>query len=692
MGPAAAPMSGTAAATPRETSSATTAGVLRYLSEHGGEAAVAETLRRAGVAESVEALSAPAHWTSYDTRIRLFAAATEVLGDPRTMFEVGASALRSGLSPSLVLVIRSMGSPRQVFHKLPSAVLKFSTTSTLAVLESGATHATVSLTLHEGYEHSRLDCLYAQGLLTSVPVVFGLPPARIVHEACESDGHPTCLYRLTWQERSRLPWRRRRQDAADTELRALREQVRTLQSAATELVSSGDLDTVLDRIVARAAEAVLAPAYVLAVHPPAGGPPLVHSAGLSGEEAQRLAARLLAGEDGGSRTVVVDVASARRRHGRLAAVYRTDVRAMGDESSVLAAYAGHAAAALDLLLALEDARLHASRSGALLELAHELAVSADAREVCEVVAAALPRVVGCTSASVMLWDPAGGCLQGAAATGLDEDRRALFLGTPLRAEDVPEVVGMLTDGEPRFLSGHTASAGLRSLLAALQLTDVVAVPLVAGGSLLGVATASWGSGEAPPRLDGDVLARRRGVGDQATTALQNAQLLATVRHQATHDALTGLPNRVLFSEELDLRLAGTGPEEWLAVLFCDLDGFKQVNDGLGHAAGDELLRQVAARLRGVVRPQDTVGRLSGDEFALVLPGLAGPHDAAEFVARVRGCFAEPFRIEGTEVPAATSVGMAVAAGPGGTAEGLLRAADASMYQDKQRPASRTPVR
>src|SRR6185312_11076729 len=124
--------------------------------------------------------------------------------------------------------------------------------------------------------------------------------------------------------------------------------------------------------------------------------------------------------------------------------------------------------------------------------------------------------------------------------------------------------------------------------------------LLAGGSFLGVAAAGWRQGEAPESLEGDVLARLSGIADQAATALQKARLLETVRHQATHDALTGLPNRVLFVERLQAALGRTPADGHLAVLFCDLDLFKTVNDTLGHAAGDELLRQVAARLGSTV--------------------------------------------------------------------------------------------
>jgi diguanylate cyclase (GGDEF)-like protein len=357
---------------------------------------------------------------------------------------------------------------------------------------------------------------------------------------------------------------------------------------------------------------------------------------------------------------------------------------MGDESSMLAAYAGHAAAALDLIIALEDARKEAERAGALLELAHALSATTDAGAVSDVVSEALPRIVGCTSAGILMWDAATGSLRSHSSVGLSDGGSQLLHATTLRAEDVPELVGMLTDREPRILSSATSSPALQRLLLGVGTADVVAVPLLAGTTFLGVATAGWGAGQAPRQLDGDVLARLRGVGDQAATALQKARLLATVSHQATHDALTGLPNRVLFLERLVAAIPAATDRAHLAVLFCDLDRFKEVNDTFGHAAGDELLRQVAARLRGVVRPGDTVGRLSGDEFAVILPGLLAAGDARNLADRVAACFAEPFRLEGVDVEVGTSVGVAVhVVGSQGTAETLLREADAAMYRHKE---------
>ena len=261
----------------RETSSATTGLVLTYVRHHLGEDGVRRVLEAAGSPHTLAELSDPARWVSYETRVRLFEAATAAVGRPDTMFAVGASALRNGLSPTLTTVLRRLGSPRQVFRTLPRAVGKFSTTSTMRVLELGRTHASIRYELHEGFAPSRLDCLYAQGLFSVVPTVFGLPAARILHEECMADGHPACLYHVTWAGHTR--WRRRR-EMADPEVEVLRLQLEALQSVATDLVGSDNVEDVLQRITERAASAVLAPAYLLAVESPSTGDRLVFSAGL----------------------------------------------------------------------------------------------------------------------------------------------------------------------------------------------------------------------------------------------------------------------------------------------------------------------------------------------------------------------------------------------------------------------------
>src|SRR5688500_11219216 len=115
---------------------------------------------------------------------------------------------------------------------------------------------------------------------------------------------------------------------------------------------------------------------------------------------------------------------------------------------MLAAYAGHAAAALDLLIALENARLEAGRASALLDVAHQLAAASDAAAISHVVATALPRIVGCSRSSIMLWDPSAGVLRTAAAAGMSDEQYQVLASASIRPEDTPELVGMLTDPAP----------------------------------------------------------------------------------------------------------------------------------------------------------------------------------------------------------------------------------------------------
>ena len=153
-------------------------------------------------------------------------------------------------------------------------------------------------------------------------------------------------------------------------------------------------------------------------------------------------------------------------------------------------------------------------------------------------------------------------------------------------------------------------------------------------------------------------------------------------HRALHDPLTGLPNRVLFRDRLELALARTRRlPSAVGVYYIDLDGFKPVNDSLGHEAGDVLLVEIARRLRQVLRPADTVARLGGDEFAVLSESIADEATAVEIAERIIDAVGAPFDLEVGHAQVAASVGIALADGAADP-EGLLRAADRGMYAAK----------
>ncbi len=155
-------------------------------------------------------------------------------------------------------------------------------------------------------------------------------------------------------------------------------------------------------------------------------------------------------------------------------------------------------------------------------------------------------------------------------------------------------------------------------------------------------------------------------------------------HMAQHDALTDLPNRVLLNDRLSQAvLAAQRAGARFAVMFIDLDHFKQINDTLGHGAGDQLLRIVAGRLGALLREVDTVSRLGGDEFVLLLSGIETPGDAAEVAAKILRTVAQPCEVAGQTLAVSSSVGIALYPEDGDSGDALIRASDAAMYRAKQ---------
>ncbi len=176
------------------------------------------------------------------------------------------------------------------------------------------------------------------------------------------------------------------------------------------------------------------------------------------------------------------------------------------------------------------------------------------------------------------------------------------------------------------------------------------------------------------RLEDLVTTRTRGL------EAANQQL----RHMATHDALTGLPNRVLLDDRLQQAIALANRDARpFALLVCGLDRFKLINDSLGHRAGDELLQEVAQRLTAVVRPSDTVARFGGDEFVLIATSIGGADDAAALAGRVMDVLQAPVRIAAIDIHTSPSIGIAMYPEDGASVQALLAHADAAMYSAKQ---------
>jgi diguanylate cyclase (GGDEF)-like protein/PAS domain S-box-containing protein len=210
---------------------------------------------------------------------------------------------------------------------------------------------------------------------------------------------------------------------------------------------------------------------------------------------------------------------------------------------------------------------------------------------------------------------------------------------------------------------------------------------------IGTATGSWGElwltcSDAQPGEIAD-LDYVQALAHTLAGAITRRAAEARVRHQAVHDPLTGLPNRVYFLERLGDALSDAGAN--LAVMLLDIDNFKLVNDSLGHAAGDELLIQVAPRLRTALGPGDLIARLGGDEFVMLLAGLGGDRRAAEIAERIVSVFESPFRLSTREHFAKASLGIALARPGESTPVSVLRDADSALYEAKKRGRARFEV-
>jgi diguanylate cyclase (GGDEF)-like protein len=242
---------------------------------------------------------------------------------------------------------------------------------------------------------------------------------------------------------------------------------------------------------------------------------------------------------------------------------------------------------------------------------------------------------------------------------------------------------VIDGGEPLLVPRGTRDASARRWLEARGFREAIVVPLRGRDGMSGVLIVADRLGDVRTYVQDDVRVLET-VANHASVALQNGELIEKLRHEALHDSLTGLPNRVFLrrrlGEALDQVQAGCTPGA--AVMVLDLDGFKEVNDILGHQQGDLLLVEVGARLRAAVAEAGTVVRLGGDEFAVLVPDTADEEQVLRIAGRALHALEQPVLLDGLEVEVCGSIGVALAPVHGRDAAVLLKRADLAMYEAK----------
>jgi len=243
---------------------------------------------------------------------------------------------------------------------------------------------------------------------------------------------------------------------------------------------------------------------------------------------------------------------------------------------------------------------------------------------------------------------------------------------------------VIRSGEALLLKSgeqHALPARVRRPFIGSDSLDWLGVPLHSRGRTIGALVVQSYSGETRyTERDKQLL---QFVCAQVAAAIERKQTETWLRHIAQHDTLTNLPNRKLFDDRLQAALARVARDsEMLALLYIDIDRFKSINDTLGHGVGDRLLHEVAQRIVSCVRETDTVGRMGGDEFVVLLTGIRTPQSAMIAAEKILAGLQSPFELTEGPLSIAASIGVALYPGHGSDAQHLVREADHAMYAAK----------
>jgi len=325
----------------------------------------------------------------------------------------------------------------------------------------------------------------------------------------------------------------------------------------------------------------------------------------------------------------------------------------------------------------------------IVAMSNDLSRTMDPQLVGDRIARHIARAVGANDCALSYWDRPGDRL---VTLGYFPLERRSALQPAYSLDDYPETRRVLNGGGPLIIdtADPTADRHEVSYLRSIGQRSMAIVPLVAAGTTVGTVELTSENASAFDARGVEIASMLAG---EAAMALENARLYDEIRHQALHDGLTGLANRVLFRERvvqaLDRRNGREGRP--FAILFIDLDDFKVLNDTLGHARGDDVLIAAGARVAASLRPSDMAARLGGDEFAVLLDDVVDESTALAIAVRLADALRQPVTLGDASPTIAASIGVALSGDGDETADDLLRNADVAMYAAKASSRGRAEV-
>jgi diguanylate cyclase (GGDEF)-like protein len=663
--------------------------VIAFLAETQSQETLDRVIAEAGLTDIAEPLTDDSAWFTYGQVRSLLESVARVVGDDALR---GAAPLASRLHDEsrveTAQMLQDFGSPSNLLKSMFASLDKMNSFGLSTIVGYGGTEIAPGeweLTQHfaTGFLPFREFCTFSLGLHALQPMLFGLPPGQVDELRCACDGAPECTFRLRWETTADMTHQK---NFFEMRSRLLQVRLDTLQRTVVDLVSAPNPEEGLKRVLEAAARSVRGSGYVLSVVP---GVPLsqhLYFGGLPESEAKAIAASLPDQVGADLLGVIsVEVASTRCMFGHLGVLEASSRQFLPQERDWVLSYASLAAAALDSATALEEARRQATTAGTLLDLSSSLTELGSTEEMALNLARAVKSVIDCDQSMVLVHEPSSGGLRVAATHGFPESLEHQLAAVSLPASSAET----LSSGVNFYAADRISNFGDYGVSLDGIAVACASAPMVANEQFIGALVVYVS--DRPERLRenptlGEAL---RGLSGQAAVAIRNAQLVDQVRHQALHDALTGLPNRALVLDRLDQALARTKRDGTAAAaMFIDLDGFKEVNDSLGHGTGDQLLVAVSDRLRATVRGSDTLGRLGGDEFVVVAEGASlndGPQPIAE---RILDSMRSPFELEEVDGRLSLTASIGIAMGHRESAGELLRDADVALYHAKERGKNR----